>query len=263
MSVPPTPRAPTGIEGLDAMLGGGLPRGSVTLLRGGPGAGKTTLAMQFLMAGLAHGEKGLYLSLEESADEIVANAARHGWAVDKAIAERRLTIHVFALTRAKDYLKTQGASESWVLSIESGPANAGYAGEFRADALGALAERLVREMDAKRLVFDSVTMFTSQFERRVDLHMETLDLVRSLMKSGCTTLMTAHTDPQGTHVISPEEYLAHGVINLHFLNAGAKAVQAIQIHKMRGIGHDREMRPYRLGDHGLTVYPGETVLGGL
>lgn len=256
------PKSPTGIEGLDAMLSGGLPTGSVTLVRGGPGAGKTTLAMQFLMAGIARGEKGLYMTLEESAQEIVANAERHGWGTQKAVADGNLAIHAFALTRAKEYLKTEGASESWVLNVESSKGRAGFAGEFRSDALGNLVDRLVRETGAKRMVFDSVTMFTSQFDRRVDLHMETLDLVRALMRSGCTSLMTAHTDPQGGHVISPEEYLAHGVINMHFLQQGAKSAQAIQVYKMRGSAHDREMRPYRLGEGGVSVYPTETVLGG-
>jgi circadian clock protein KaiC len=255
------PRAPTGIAGLDAMLGGGLPRGSVSLVRGGPGAGKTTLAMQFLMAGLQRGEKGLYLSLEESADEIAANAARHGWPVPKALAEGSLAIHVFALTRAKDYLKTQGADESWVLTIEGAGRTSGYAGEFRAEALGALAQRLVREMGASRLVFDSVTMFTSQFERRVDLHMETLDLVRSLMRAGCTALMTAHVEPGDASAAAPEAYLAHGVIDLHCLRQGARVAQAIRVHKMRGIGHDREARAYRITDAGIEVRASETPPG--
>lgn len=255
------PKSSTGIAGLDAMLGGGLPAGSVTLVRGGPGAGKTTLAMQFLLAGLARGEKGLYMTLEESAEEIEANAHRHGWPVAKAREDGLLAIHAFALTRAKDYLKTEGARDSWVLSIEGGKSSSGFAGEFRSDALGSLADRLVRETGAKRLVFDSVTMFTSQFERRVDLHMETLDLVRALMRSGCTTLMTAHADPGGAQLVSPEEYLAHGVVNLHVLQQGAKSAQAIQVHKMRGAAHDREMRPYRIEQGGLVVYPNETVLG--
>jgi len=262
MSEAGAPRSPTGIEGLDAMLAGGVPTGSVTLVRGGPGAGKTTLAMQFLMAGIARGEKGLYMTLEESADEIVANASRYGWGTQKALADGQLAIHAFALTRAKDYLKTDGARDNWVLNVEGGKGRSGFAGEFRSDALGTLVDRLVRETGAKRMVFDSVTMFTSQFERRVDLHMETLDLVRALMRSGCTSMMTAHADPQGAHVISPEEYLAHGVINMHFLQQGAKTAQAIQVYKMRGSAHDREMRPYRIGDSGVVVYPTETVLGG-
>lgn len=256
------PRVKTGVTGLDAMLQGGLPRKSVTLLRGGPGAGKTTLAMQFLLAGAAEGERGLYLTLEEPVDEVVGNAARHGWPIEERIKEGSITVHSLALTRVKDFLKTDSAQQNWLISMESTSTRAGFAGDFRADGLASLVSRLIQDAGAKRLVFDSLTMFTSQFERRVDLHMETLDLVRGLAKEGCTTLFVAHSDPLGAHVFEAEEYLAHGVINLHFLQQGSKVLQAIQVLKMRGIQHDRELRPYRISESGITVYNTENVLGG-
>jgi len=259
----PIPRARTGIEGLDHMLGGGLPQSSVTLLRGGPGAGKTTLSMQFLAAGAREGEKGLYITLEESVPEVLANASRYGFFSQQLVESGALRVHALTLTRSKDYLKAPGASGNWLISVESSGSASGLSGEFGSDTLSTLISRLVKESGAKRLVFDSLTMFTSQFEHKVDLNMETLQLVRGLMRNECTTLFTAHTDPAGAHVVSPEEYLAHGVINMYFLQQASKVLQAIQVLKMRGSSHDREMRPYRIGPTGITVYPGETVLGGL
>ncbi len=76
--------AKTGIEGLDSILGGGLSRGNVFLLEGTPGTGKTTLALAFLMAGAAAGESCLYITLSETAQELRAGAASHGWQLETA-----------------------------------------------------------------------------------------------------------------------------------------------------------------------------------
>src|SRR5687768_11825611 len=75
----PVAFADTGIEGLDDILGGGLARGRLYLIEGVPGSGKTTLAMQFLMAGARRGEPVLYITLSETAEELKAVAASHEW----------------------------------------------------------------------------------------------------------------------------------------------------------------------------------------
>jgi len=72
----------TGISGLDDILGGGLERGRVFLLEGDPGTGKTTIALQFLLAGLAAGERGLFITMSETEDELRAAAASHGWSLE-------------------------------------------------------------------------------------------------------------------------------------------------------------------------------------
>ena len=76
--------ARTGVPGLDDILGGGLARGRLFLLEGEPGAGKTTIAMRFLIEGADEGEPGLYITLSETADELRAAAASHGWTLDPA-----------------------------------------------------------------------------------------------------------------------------------------------------------------------------------
>src|SRR5262245_61175422 len=73
------PRAATGVQGLDYILNGGLARNRLHLLEGTPGTGKTTLALQFLQAGAALGEPGIYVSLAETEQELRAGAASHGW----------------------------------------------------------------------------------------------------------------------------------------------------------------------------------------
>src|SRR6185503_12184706 len=78
-------RLPTGVEGLDAVLDGGFPRNRMHLLYGRPGAGKTTLALQFLMAGARAGESTVYVALSETADEIRDVALSHGWELPQGL----------------------------------------------------------------------------------------------------------------------------------------------------------------------------------
>src|SRR6185436_17137050 len=80
MSAQPLPsKARTGVLGLDDILAGGLTKGRVFLLEGSPGTGKTTIALRFLMEGAREGEKGLYVTLSETANELHTAAASHGW----------------------------------------------------------------------------------------------------------------------------------------------------------------------------------------
>jgi circadian clock protein KaiC len=82
MQAPSHPRISTGISGLDTILGGGLTRQRVYLVEGSPGSGTTTLGLQFLLDGAARGKRGLYITLSETTDELMAVAAGHGWSID-------------------------------------------------------------------------------------------------------------------------------------------------------------------------------------
>src|SRR5207249_5397627 len=80
----------TGIDGLDEMLGRGVPTGHIITVLGSFGTGKTTFALQFLMQGLINGEKGVFISLEEDADSVIANAASFGWDLPAYIKQKKL-----------------------------------------------------------------------------------------------------------------------------------------------------------------------------
>jgi circadian clock protein KaiC len=79
VEVPPESTAASGIEGLDNILGGGFATGRLYLIQGVPGAGKTTLAMQFLLEGMRQGEAVLYITLSETSDELISVGRSHGW----------------------------------------------------------------------------------------------------------------------------------------------------------------------------------------
>src|SRR5690348_8184591 len=75
-------RCPSGVEGLDEILAGGLPADCFYLVQGDPGSGKTTLALQFLLEGVRRGEKVLYITLSETKEELLKVARSHGWSLD-------------------------------------------------------------------------------------------------------------------------------------------------------------------------------------
>src|ERR1700761_3079059 len=95
-------RCTTGIEGLDDILGGGLPRNRVYLIQGDPGAGKTTLALQFLLEGVKQGETGLYITLSETREELEVVADSHGLSLDK--------ISLFELSAIEEQLNRETES---------------------------------------------------------------------------------------------------------------------------------------------------------
>src|SRR3989475_2560178 len=117
----------TGIDGLDEMLGRGVPAGHIITVMGSFGTGKTTFALQFLMQGLINGEKGIFISLEEDVESVIANAASFGWDLRPYLKEKKL--HIVKLepadakttvTRIKselpEFIKRSGASRAAVES---------------------------------------------------------------------------------------------------------------------------------------------------
>src|SRR5436305_6670119 len=118
----------TGIDGLDEMLGRGVPAGHIITVLGSFGTGKTTFALQFLMQGLINGEKGVFISLEEDVDSVVANAASFGWDLKKYLKDKKLHIVKLEPVDAKttvtrirselpDFIKRSGASRDAIDSI--------------------------------------------------------------------------------------------------------------------------------------------------
>jgi circadian clock protein KaiC len=99
--------ASTGIPGLDQIIGGGLARGHLYLVQGHTGTGKTTLALQFLLAGVRQGERGLYFTLAETAREVQQVAASHGWSIDSNL------VHELSASRSASFLTPSPRFVSW------------------------------------------------------------------------------------------------------------------------------------------------------
>lgn len=222
-------RVPTGIAGLDAMLHGGVPQGHVVLVTGLPGTGKTCLALQFLLSGVARGEKALYLSLEEEVPALVASAKGFGWPVEAAIAEKKLTI------LRLDPKETKGN-------------------------LHRIQSELPRELAAlhvSRIAVDSVSLLNMLSDDEPSRRSTLFALAAACRGAGATAIFTAEADPVHPEVTRDglAEYVSDGVILLGYSRGadGQKIGLSLRILKMRRTAHARSVQPYSIRGTGIEV----------
>jgi KaiC domain protein len=219
----------TGIDGLDEMLGGGVPRGHIITVMGSFGTGKTTFAMQFLMQGLINGEKGIFISLEEDVDSVAANASSFGWDLKPYMQDKRLTV------------------------VKLEPADA----KATVTRIKSELPEYIRKSGATRVVIDSISllnmMFADDSERRTRL----FGLCHQLRSTGATCVFTAEVkdDNPRSSRDGLVEYVSDGVIGLRFNERENGDVQlVIQVIKMRRLRHPRSIKPYNITDQGLEVH---------
>lgn len=230
-------RVKTGIEGLDKMLGGGLIKGRAYIISGGPGAGKTVMAMRFLMEGTKNKEKGLYVALEEQALELKQDMANFGW-----------TLNNIKIVDTMQDVSTR----TWKLKIDSVTSKP----EFTLMNLMDMLNKRLETYRPERVVIDSLTSIKMLYGDQKTSRREMLALMNFLSKSACTALLTSETED--TEALM-EEFLASGVIRIHQIEKEGETVSAIQIKKMRGMSFDRHIRPMKITDEGVVVFPTESV----
>lgn len=240
----------TGIPGLDEMLNGGIPRGHTILVSGGPGTGKSTLAMQFLCNGIAqYGEQGVYLSLEERPEDLVRNFSRYGLDMDKV---EILSIVPTGKLSSQDLRKRRFTFKT----------KDGYKeGTFSMDLIREIMVSKVEEIGAKRVVIDSVSALALHLEDRFVLRQEILATVQLLKDLGTTSIITTET-PGGERALSRfgvEEFVSEGVIAIYNTKLGSKRVRGIEILKMRGTKHSQNISLMEITDKGVVVYPDENL----
>ncbi len=224
------PVASTGIPGLDDILIGGFTRERLFLVEGTPGAGKTTLSLQFLLEGVDRGEKGLYVTLSESADELRAGAASHGWSLDG--------IDVYELVSE---LGLDPDSEQSIL----------HPSEVE---LGETVREVMERVDAlkpARVVFDSLSELRLLAQNPLRYRRQILALKQFFASRRCTVLMLDdNTADVQLHSI------AHGVLVLEQMERefGAER-RRIRVVKMRGVKVRGGFHDFALDTGGLTVFP--------
>ena len=239
---------PTGIPGVDEILAGkGIPRGHTILISGGPGSGKTTFAIQFLYEGVTqHGESGIYVTLEEEPSDIRTNMLKYGWDLQKLEDEQKLVFINVSPVRV-------APSDAGAL-IQIGMK------EFRLIKLLEAIRQGIKDVKAKRVVVDPVTIFTLQYPDEVERIYAMRDLMRDLRRTGSTNLLISELKGTGwerEHQF--EEYLAQGVILLRTFFKGDRLIRVFQVEKMRGLAIDNQPRPYDISVKGIEVYPTATV----
>ena len=218
-------REPTGIQGLDEALQGGLPPGVVTLVTGTSGSGKTTLSMQFLVYGAKHGEKGIYFTLEESPEDIIEQFEIFDPSIRELIASNMLKVVEVPIV---DYesLKETVLSES-------------------------------EAMDAKRIVIDSINYFQMFFPDVISIRRAIME-VSMMLKSRHSIGILIGEIPSGENKLSTfgvEEFATDGVIALYLLEKQGTFTRAIRIVKMRNTNHITKFMPLDITPKGIVVYP--------
>ncbi|VVB90793.1 Circadian clock protein kinase KaiC [uncultured archaeon] len=234
------------IPGLDELIEGGYVENDIILVTGGPGAGKTTFGVQYLMGGItSFDEPGILVVMEETPSRIIRDSWRFGWDMEKLIAQKELKIIYANPFKYTKFTKTPENSPVCTIA-----ASKNIGDIFR--QIQAAAD----ELNAKRLFVDSITSL--KLSTDADAREVVSEFVKNLEYLDCTTLMTSEL--YGGQSFSVEEYLSAGVIRLHVFRAGGSRVRAIEILKMRGVKHDDSLHPYEIQEKGIVVHPTETVM---
>jgi len=222
----------TGLEGLDEMLYGGIPRGSTVVVMGSFGTGKTTFGLQFLSQGLAEGEKGIYISLEEDKESILADAEAHGWDLRTKLNEKQLEIVKLEPTDAK-------------VTIQR---------------IKSELPEFIKKLGASRSVIDSVSLLNLLFDNDHDRRTNLFNLSQMVKRTGAPLIMTAEVKDDNPFASRDGliEYVADGVISLRYLEIPTRneLMLSLRIIKMRRTEHSRKITPYSITNKGLEVHVG-------
>jgi circadian clock protein KaiC len=223
----------SGIRGLDEILGGGLTRNRLHLIEGDPGSGKTTLSLQILFDGVRRGERCMFVTLSETADELRAGARSHGWSLEG--------IDVIEVLESDEQLKPDGRYTMYRPSeVELGETTKAV-----------LAE--VQRIKPSRLVIDSLSEFRLLAENSLRYRRQVLALKQHFARQGCTVFfIDDRTGSEDKHLHS----LAHGVISLDRHTAEYGNIRRrLQISKMRGQAFREGYHDYIIRRGGVEVFP--------
>ena len=227
-------RAKTGIPGLDEVMCGGLIPRQLYLVDGSPGAGKTTLALQYLLEGVRNGEKCTYVTLSETKRELEAGAESHGWSLDR--------IEILELVPDEEEL----GSERELTML---PASEVELGETTRRMLGA-----IQRSAPSRLVLDSLSELRLLAQGSLRYRRQILALKQFFIGRQCTVIMLDDRTGEGPDL--QLHSIAHGVIAL---NSSAPAYgplrRELQVIKFRGSDFISGYHDFAIRRGGLTVYP--------
>jgi circadian clock protein KaiC len=227
-------RASTGINGLDYILGGGFPVNRMYLVEGDPGAGKTTMALQFLLAGIRKGEAGVYVTLSETEEELRDVARSHGWSLDG--------LTICELQTAEESLK---ADSQYTLFHPS---------EVELSETTRSVLETVERVRPSRIVFDSLSEMRLLARDSLRYRRQILALKHYFGNQKCTVLLLDYGgQAAGDFQL---ESLTHGVLAFEALAPGyGKLRRRLRIQKIRGIPYRDGYHDYSIQTGGLRVFP--------
>jgi circadian clock protein KaiC len=233
-----SPRVATGVAGLDAILGGGLPRDRLYLIQGDPGVGKTTLALQFLLEGKRLGESCLYVTLGETREELVDVAASHNWILDG--------IEIFEISTGESDEGLHGEEESYDVFHPS---------EVE---LGEVMRTLIDEAERtnpQRVVIDSLSELRLLARDPLRFRRQMLALKHFFVGRGATVLLLDAISAEKIGDLQSNT-LVHGVILLEqTVPAFGSKRRRLNVAKLRGVRFDDGYHDFKIESGGLRVFP--------
>ena len=234
-AVPGPDRIPTGIAGLDDILGGGLPQGHLYLVEGDPGTGKTTLALQYLLEGIRDGESVIYVTLSESRRELEQVMESHGWSAEN--------LQIYEMVPPEDDLSPEAQYTVFHPSeVEL------------SDTITAILEQ-VDATKPQRVVFDSLSELRMLARDPLKYRRQILALKRHFAGRSCTVLLLDDRTAEGSHDLQLQS-IAHGVLMMQSLERdfGIKR-RRIEVRKLRGSSYREGYHDYTIETGGIFIYP--------
>ena len=227
-------KAASGISGLDDITFGGLPQGRPTIVCGGPGCGKTMLAMEFLVRGaMEFNEPGVFMAFEETPQELTQNVASLGFDLHDLVARKKLYL---------DYVHVERSE------IQE-------TGEYDLEGLFIRLELAIRSVKAKRVVLDTIEALFSGFSNPGLLRAELRRLFRWLKDRGMTTIITAERGEGTLTRQGLEEYVSDCVILLDHRVSDQLSTRRIRVVKYRGTQHGTNEYPFLIDQDGVSILP--------
>src|SRR3989338_5891131 len=228
-------RISTGIKGLDKLTEGGFEKNSAVLVMGGGGSGKSIFATQFLMEGiLEHKETGIYISFEERKHSFYEHMSRFGWDLEKLEEQGRFIFLTYSPERIAKIVKERSRE----------------------------IENAIKEVDAKRIVIDSLSAYTALFESESEKRKMLVSLFDMMEEWDCTAVVVAEEDQDPNKRYSTVMGFMADAIILLYNEREPKGLRfrAIEVFKMRGTKHESKICSMKITEHGIEVYPDTVVL---
>ncbi len=225
----------TGVMGLDEMLCGGIPEGHTVAVMGSPGTGKSTFALQFIYTGLQNNENCVYLSLEESEENLMKTGMIFGWDLKPYIDNKKLTLVNFNRFNFKEMINR----------VESD------------------LPKLLKSLNIKRLVIDPITLYEMIYDTESERRDHLFNFGQVLKEMGITVVMTSEISKENPYFSKYGliEYITDGVIIMRQIRREdlIAVTTFIEVLKMRHIDHSKEIKPYSITKNGIVVHSGSGV----